>query len=75
MADLNEQFEESHAEENLLGVGQRIIGNLEAIGGVLTGDPVTIAEGEFNTEAGTVRQESNKVLTEIDREPEETPQD
>jgi hypothetical protein len=43
-----------------------IIGEIEAIGGILTGDPVTRAEGEFNVEVGSLHQESNKVLTAIE---------
>lgn len=52
------------ATENLLGVGQRILGNLESIGGVLTGDPATNAEGAFNANVGTIHQESSSVLNE-----------
>ncbi len=55
-----------HAAENLQSVGQMIIGGLEQIGGILTGDPTTRAEGEFNTEVGSLRQTSNKVLTAIE---------
>ena len=50
--------------ENLLGVGQRILGNLESIGGVLTGDPATNQEGAFNANVGTLHQESSSVLNE-----------
>lgn len=42
--------------ERISGVGQVIIGEIETIGGVLTGDPTTRAEGEFNVEVGTVRE-------------------
>jgi uncharacterized protein YjbJ (UPF0337 family) len=39
------------------GLSQFVVGELETIGGVLTGDPLTQAEGEFNVEVGTVREE------------------
>lgn len=55
--------------ENLIGVGQRILGNLESIGAVLTGDPVTNAEGAFNANVGTIHQESSSVLRNDDEEP------
>ena len=42
-------------KERVTGLGQMIIGEIETIGGVLTGDPNTQAEGEFNVEVGTVR--------------------
>jgi hypothetical protein len=44
-----------------------IIGGLETVGGILTGDPLTRAEGEFNVEVGALHQESNKVLTDVDK--------
>jgi hypothetical protein len=47
-----------------------IIGEIETIGGILTGDPVTRAEGEFNVEVGSLHQESNKVLTAIENNEE-----
>lgn len=61
-----EADEIDHATENLESVGQMIIGSLEQIGGILTGDPMTRAEGEFNAEVGSLHQESNKNLTAID---------
>jgi uncharacterized protein YjbJ (UPF0337 family) len=44
-------------EGKLSGFSQFVVGELETIGGVLTGDPLTQAEGEFNVEVGTVREE------------------
>jgi len=44
-------------KDSITGLGQKIIGEIETIGGVLTGDPNTQAEGEFNVEVGTVREE------------------
>ena len=43
-------------KDSITGLGQKIIGEIETIGGVLTGDPNTQAEGEFNVEVGTVRE-------------------
>lgn len=67
MAVENEQ-EKSGAIENLEAVGQIILGEVEKIGGILTGDPITQAEGDYNIEAGTLHQESNKVLTAIEQD-------
>ncbi len=63
-----EDGETNHAAENLESVGQMIIGGIEQIGGILTGDPTTRAEGEFNSEVGSLHQETNKNLTAIDNE-------
>ena len=48
----------------LSGFSQFIVGELETIGGVLTGDPLTQAEGEFNVEVGTVRDDIKDDLEE-----------
>ena len=58
-----ETTEIDHTAENLGSVGQMIIGGIEQIDGILTGDPVTRAEGEFNVAIGSEHQEANKNLT------------
>ncbi len=63
----------NHTTENLESVGQMIIGGIEQVGGILTGDPITRAEGEFNAEVGSLHQESNKNLTAIDESEEANP--
>jgi uncharacterized protein YjbJ (UPF0337 family) len=50
--------------DSITGLGQKIIGGIEEIGGILTGDPVTAAEGEFNQEVGEVREEVEEDLEE-----------
>lgn len=72
MVDETKDEIESGLGENLSAVGQMIIGEIEAVGGILTGDPLTRAEGEFNVEVGSLHQESNKILTAIDRQQETT---
>jgi len=66
-----QETEVNHTSENLKSVGQMIIGGLEQVGGILTGDPVTRAEGEFNAEVGALHQEANKNLTAIDENEED----
>ena len=50
--------------DNVSGLGQKIIGKIETIGGVLTGDPITQAEGEYNVEVGDLREEIEEDLEE-----------
>jgi uncharacterized protein YjbJ (UPF0337 family) len=50
--------------DKITGLGQKIIGGIEEIGGILTGDPNTAAEGEFNVEVGDVRDEVEEDLQE-----------
>ncbi len=65
-----EKPEESTLAENLLAVGQIVLGEIEKIGGILTGDPITSAEGEYNIGAGAAHQEVNR--ERLAAEPEET---
>lgn len=64
----SETTEINHTTENIKSVGQIIIGGLETVGGILTGDPTTRAEGDFNVSVGEIHQDSNKALTAIDDE-------
>lgn len=48
---------EKSIKEKITGLGQKIIGEIEEIGGALTGDPTTIAEGELNAEIGEIRED------------------
>ena len=61
-----EEKENSGLKDKISGLGQKIFGEIETIGGVLTGDPLTQAEGEFNVEVGTVREEIEDELEEPD---------
>ena len=64
-----DKIEEKHGlKEKISGLGQFIIGEIETLGGVLTGDPTTQAEGEFNVEVGTVREEIKDELEETETE-------
>ena len=58
------EAEHHRFRDGLSGLGQKIIGEIETIGGVLTADPVTRAEGEFNVEVGDIREEIEDDLEE-----------
>ncbi len=69
MTDENNEIEESeinHTTERSESVGQIILGEIEKIGGILTADPITQAEGEYNISAGTLHGESSEALQETD---------
>ena len=42
---------------SISGLGQKIIGEIETLAGVVNADPLAQAEGEFNVEVGTIRDE------------------
>ena len=65
---MTDEIEETeNTKENIGGVGQAILGELEIIGGILTGDPISQAEGEFNVEAGNLRTEVSEELAESNK--------
>lgn len=68
MVEKTEHSEPNKIIEKAESIGQIIIGEVEKIGGILTADPITQAEGEFNIAAGTLRNESAEVLEETEEE-------
>jgi uncharacterized protein YjbJ (UPF0337 family) len=71
MADENEKTD--GAKEKLKAIGQEVVGEIELIGGILTADPITQAEGEFNVETGTLRQKTTKVLDKSEESTDDSP--
>ena len=60
--------EDGHGlKDKISGLGQKIIGEIESLGGILTADPATAAEGEFNVEVGTVREELEDEIGAADK--------
>jgi len=58
MSDTDPDTDEKHGlKDHISGLGQKIIGEVEEIGGALTGDPTTQAEGQFNVEVGDIRED------------------
>ena len=56
--DIQEQNGPGHSlKEKISGFGQKIIGEIESFAGVINADPLAQAEGEFNVEVGTVRED------------------
>ena len=68
----NEDTEKHGLADKISGLGQKIIGEIETIGGVLTGDPITQAEGEYNVEVGDVRQDLEEDQELLNRRGAET---
>ena len=66
--DQDETIDEK--DSKLSGFSQFIVGEIETIGGLLTGDPLTQAEGEFNVEVGTVRDDIEEDLEDTEGDAE-----
>ncbi len=58
MAENEGEKDKKHGlKETITGFGQKIIGEIETLAGVVNADPLAQAEGEFNVEVGTVRED------------------
>lgn len=58
MAENEGENDQKHSlKDSISGFGQKIIGEIESLAGVVNADPLAQAEGEFNVEVGTVREE------------------
>lgn len=53
----NETEHKHTLKENITGLGQKIIGEIEQLAGVINADPLAQAEGEFNVEVGEIRED------------------
>jgi hypothetical protein len=51
----------------ITGLGQKILGEIEELAGVINADPLAQEEGEFNVEVGTVRDELEDEVEESDQ--------
>ena len=57
MAENEGENNQKHSfKDSISGLGQKIIGEIESLAGVVNADPLAQAEGEFNIEVGTVRE-------------------
>ncbi len=57
MAENEGEKDQKHGlKESISGFGQKIIGEIETLAGIVNADPLAQAEGEFNVEIGTVRE-------------------
>ncbi|MCC7309315.1 MAG: hypothetical protein IT173_17270 [Acidobacteria bacterium] len=53
-------------KEKIGGLGQKIIGEIESLAGVVNADPLAQAEGEFNIAVGDIREEIEGNLEDAD---------
>jgi len=58
----NEPNTEHGLLDTVKDLGQKIIGEIEEIGGALTGDPLTQAEGQFNVDVAKLREQAEDSL-------------
>lgn len=64
----NNDGEKHGLKESITGFGQKIIGEIETLAGVINADPLAQAEGEFNVEVGTVREDLEESGIEEEKE-------
>lgn len=67
MSETTKDPEKGGIKDKITGLGQKIIGEIEEFGGVMMGDPLAQAEGEFNVEVGTIREDLEEAGIEEDK--------
>lgn len=60
----DQENEKSSLAESISGLGQKVIGEIEKLAGVINADPLAQAEGDFNIEVGEIREEMEHDLEE-----------
>jgi hypothetical protein len=61
-----DEKKESHLTDKIKGAAQSLIGEIEELAGVINADPLAQAEGEFNVEVGTAREDAADGLDSTD---------
>ena len=60
---MEKEKEKSTLKEEISNIGQIIVGELESIGGVLTGDATARAEGDLRADEAIIRE---KIIHDLD---------
>ncbi len=67
MAENTGEEDQKHGlKDRISGLGQAIIGEIETLAGVINADPLAQAEGEFNVEVGTLRDDLEGELNDAE---------
>jgi len=53
----NESEIEKAKAPTVSGIGQKVLGEIERLAGIVNADPLAQAEGEFNIEVGDIRDD------------------
>ncbi len=57
-----EQDKKHGLVESISGLGQKVIGEIEKLAGIVNADPLAQEEGEYNIEVGEIRKEIEETL-------------
>lgn len=64
MTEPQEDNTDEARKPTVSGIGQKVLGEIEKLAGVINADPLAQAEGEFNIEVGDIRNELEDELPE-----------
>lgn len=65
---MENEKEKSSLKEEVANISKIIIGELESVGGALTGDPISRAEGDLTADEGIIRE---KITHDLEHSSEE----
>ena len=64
---MTENEHKTGIKDSITGFGQALIGEIETLAGVVNADPLAQAEGEFNVEVGTIREDLEESRAEEEK--------
>ncbi|MBX3282835.1 MAG: hypothetical protein KF756_10200 [Acidobacteria bacterium] len=68
MTEPRESEKDDDKKLTVTGIGQKVLGEIEKLAGVVNADPLAQAEGEFNIEVGDIRNSLEDDLSPKDDE-------
>ncbi|MCC6451553.1 MAG: hypothetical protein IT171_01610 [Acidobacteria bacterium] len=64
MTEPQENNTDEAKKPTVSGIGQKVLGEIEKLAGIVNADPLAQAEGEFNIEVGDIRNDLEDDLAE-----------
>ncbi|MBX7062649.1 MAG: hypothetical protein K1X52_13415 [Pyrinomonadaceae bacterium] len=64
MTEPQENNTDEAKKPTVSGIGQKVLGEIEKLAGIVNADPLEQAEGEFNIEVGDIRNDLEDDLAE-----------
>jgi hypothetical protein len=66
--EVKDDPEKSPLKEAMTNLGKIIVGELESVGGTLTADPISRAEGDLTADEGIIREKITHDLEQAEEE-------
>lgn len=68
MTEPQENNTDEAKKPTVSGIGQKVLGEIEKLAGIVNADPLAQAEGEFNIEVGDIRNDLEDDLKDTEED-------